>query len=57
MLYLRTMAQQERLNYLILLDVHKKRTYALDMQGVLTEFIGESEHWSGIFAPYIWAEW
>ena len=42
--YLRSTTQQERLNYLMLLDVHKKRTDALDMQAVLTEFIGESEH-------------
>ncbi len=30
--YLRTTPLQERLNYLMLLDVHKKRTYVLDMQ-------------------------
>ena len=28
-------------NCLVLLHVHKERTYALDMQAVLTEFIGE----------------
>ena len=41
----------------MLLDVHKKRTHVLDMQAVVTEFIGESEHRCGIFAAYIWAEW
>ena len=40
--YLRTTKLQERLNYLMLLDVHKKRTDVLDMQAVVTEFIGES---------------
>ena len=50
--YLRTTTLQEHLNYLMLLDVHKKRTDALDMQAVVTEFIGESEHRCGIFAAY-----
>ena len=42
--YLRTTTLQERLNYLMLLDVHKKRTDVLDigLQAVVTEFIGES---------------
>ena len=40
--YLRTTTLQERLNYVMLLDVHKKRTDVLDMQAVVTEFIGES---------------
>ena len=39
--------------YLMLLDVHKKRSDVLDMQAVVTEFIGESEHRCGIFAAYI----
>ena len=53
--YLRTTTLQEHLNYLMLLDVHKKRTESdvLDMQAVVTEFIGESEHRCGIFAAYI----
>ena len=55
--YLRTTTIQERLNYLMLLDVHKKRTDVLDMQAVVTEFIGESEHRCGIFAAHIWEEW
>ena len=45
------MTLQERLNYLMLLDVHKKRTYVLDMQVLVTEFISESERrwtqWDG----------
>ena len=55
--YLRTTTLQERLNYLMLLDVHKKRTDVLDMEAVVTEFIGESEYRCGIFAAYIWTEW
>ncbi len=51
--YLHTTTLQKRLNYLMLLDVHMKRTYVLDMQAVVTEFIGESEHRCGIFAAYI----
>ena len=51
--YLRTTTLQERLNYLMLLDVHKKRTYFLDMQVVVAEFMGESEHRFGIVAAYI----
>ena len=51
--YLRTTTLQERLNYLMLLDLHKKRTDVLDMQAVVTEFFGESEHRFGIFAAYI----
>ena len=51
--YLRTTTLQELLNYLMLLDVHKKRTYVLDMQAVVSDFIGESEHRCGIFTAYI----
>ena len=50
--YLRTTTLQERLNYLMLLHVHKEWTDALDMQAVLTELIGESELRCGIFATY-----
>ena len=42
------------LNYLmLLLPVHKERTDALDMQAILTEFIGESDHKCDIFVAYI----
>ena len=43
---------QERLNYLMLIHVHKERTDALDLKGVINEFIGDSPHRSGIFAKY-----
>ena len=33
-----------RLNYLMLLHVHEEGTDALDVQAVMMEFIGESEH-------------
>ena len=36
----------------MLLHVHKEWTDGLDMQAVLTEFIGESELQCGIFAAY-----
>ena len=48
--YMRTTTLQERLNYLMLLVVQKKRAGVLDIQAVVTEFIGESEHRFGIFA-------
>ncbi len=44
---------QERLNYPMLLHVRKERTDALDMQAVMTEFIGESDHRFGIFAARV----
>ena len=36
---------QERLN-------HKEKTDKLDLKFVLNEFVGQSEHRSGIFAKY-----
>ena len=39
--YMRTTMLQERMHCLMLLHVHKEGTDALDMQAVLTEFIGE----------------
>ena len=50
--YLRATMTQERLNYLMLIHVHKERTDALDLKGVINEFIGDSAHRSGIFAKY-----
>ena len=52
-IYLRTTMLEERLNYLMLLHVHKERTC---MQAVLPKSIGEAEHRCGIFAAYICAE-
>ena len=47
--YLRTTM---RLNYLMLLHVHKERTDNLDHRSVLNEFFGDSEHCSGLFAKF-----
>ncbi len=49
--YLRATMGQERLNYLMLLHVHKDRTDALDLKATLNEFV-HSEHRSGIFAKF-----
>ena len=50
--YLRTAMGQQRLNYLMLLHVHKERTDNLNLKSVLNEFVGDSEHHLGIFAKY-----
>ena len=50
--YLRTTMSQERLNFLMLLYVHKDRTDALDLKRVLNDFVDESVHRLGIFAKY-----
>ena len=41
---------QERLNHLMLLHVHKKRTDTLDAKTGLNDFIKNSEHRLNIFA-------
>ena len=50
--YLRTTMGQQRLNYLMLLHVHKERTDNLDLKSVLNDFVGDSEHRGGIFAKF-----
>ena len=50
--YLRTTMSQERLNFLMLLYVHKDRTDALDLKRVLNDFVDGSVHRLGIFAKY-----
>ena len=47
--YLRTTMAQERLNHLMVMHVH---TDKLDLKSVLNNFVGESEHRTGIFAKY-----
>ena len=49
---LRTTMQQDRLNYLMLMHMHKDRTDSIDLNAVSNEFVGESRYWSGIFAKY-----
>lgn len=50
--YLRTTMSQQRLNHLMVMHVHKERTDSLNLKAVLNDFVGESEHRSGIFAKY-----
>ena len=40
---------QERLNHLMIMHVHKKRTDKLDLKSVLNDFVGGSEHHFSIF--------
>ena len=47
---LRATMLQERLNHLMLLHVHKKRTDTLDAKTGLNDFIKNSEHRLNIFA-------
>lgn len=49
--YLRS-TTQERLNYLILLHIHKERTDSLDFKVLLNEFVNCKEHCCNIFANY-----
>ncbi len=42
---------QERLNYLMLLHVHKERTDSLDLKLLVNDFIC-SDHRSNIFAKF-----
>ena len=51
--YLRMTMSQERLNYLMILHVHKDRTDAHDIKSILNEFVGDSEHRSRIFAKFL----
>ncbi len=50
--YLRATMLQERLNYLMLLHVHKERTDAICLKTVVNDFIGDSIHRSNIFGNY-----
>ena len=47
--YLRAAMKQDRLNYLMLLHVHKDKTDELDLKLLVNEFIN-SDHRSNIFA-------
>ena len=47
--YLRATMKQDRLNYLMLLHVHKDKTDDLDLKLLVNEFIN-SDHRSNIFA-------
>lgn len=41
--------KQDRLNYLMLLHIHKDKTDKLDLKTILNEFISFSNHRSNIF--------
>ena len=36
----------------MIMHVHKERTEKLNLRSVLNDFVGESEHRTGIFAKY-----
>ncbi len=44
--------KQERLNYLMLLHIHKTRTDEIDLKCIVNKFIDESEHRSSIFSKF-----
>ena len=50
--YLRSTMLQERLNYLMLLHVHKDRTDMLCLKSAVNDFVGDSVHRSNIFGKY-----
>lgn len=50
--YLRATMKQERLNYLMLLHIHKDKTDALNLKSLLNEFVDCSDHRSNIFAKF-----
>ncbi len=50
--YLRSTMLQERLNYLMLLHVHKNRTDGLCIKTAINDFIQDSQHRCNIFAKY-----
>lgn len=50
--YLRTTMTQNRLNSLMLLHVHKDRTDALDLHGVVNDFVSVRERRHSVFGKY-----
>ena len=50
--YLRSTMLQERLNYLMLLHVHKDRTDILCLKSAINDFVGDSVYRSNIFRKY-----
>ena len=50
--YLRSTMGQERLNHLMVLYVHKSRTDRINLETILNNFVGGSEHRSSIFAKF-----
>ena len=50
--YLRNTMSQQRLNNLMLLQVHKGITDAINLKAIASEFIGDSEHRLMIFGKF-----
>ena len=50
--YLRSTMNQERLNSLMILHVHKNQTDALDLSGVANEFVSKSERRTHVFGKF-----
>ncbi len=44
--------KQDRLNYLMLLHVHKDRTDEINLKTLLNEFVGCSDHRASIFSKF-----
>ena len=50
--YLRSTMEQERLNYLILLQVHSDKTDKLDLKAILNDFVQDTAHRSTLFSKF-----
>ena len=50
--YLRSTVKQDRLNYLLLLHVHKDRTDSLSLTHVVEQFVSSSEHRLSVFERF-----
>lgn len=51
--YLRSSMTQERLNYTMLIHIHKDKTDSLNLKSIVNDFTGDSPHRSFFFAKYI----
>ena len=54
--YLHSIMTQQRLNYFMVLHMHKDRTDKLDIISVANEFVAQREHGSSIFGKFIEAD-
>ena len=50
--YLRATMKQERLNYMMLLHIHKDKTDAINLKSLVNEFVGCSDHRTNIFSKF-----
>lgn len=51
--YLRSTMNQERLNSLMILDVHRDLTDVLDLSSVANEFVSKSENRTHVFGKFL----